>query len=318
MSDAVPPLAPGRVAFGLPLPVVAQTTLVAMPWEAGGTSADILRVARAADAAGYAYVSACDHVAIPRAYAPAMSTTWYDPIATLGFVAAATERVRLLTSVYVLPYRHPLIAAKAFATLDALSGGRVIIGLGAGHVAAEFAQLGVDIAERGRRLDEGIDLLTAALTAEYPAHEGAFWSVRDFGLRPRPVQQPRPPIWIGGSTRAALRRAAERGDGWIPQGVPAEGMAAAIEYIRSRRAMHRPGAPIDLGGSSGFLYVGHPGFAVPEGTRSGRAEELAAPLRALAALGVSHITVRFATRSATELVEQLEAFARDVAPLVRQ
>src|SRR5690242_21372730 len=97
------------------------------------------RVAEAADRAGLFYLAVSDHVAVPRSHAAAMSTTWYDAIATLGFLAATTQRIRLLSYVWVAPYRHPLITAKAFASLDALSGGRIILGVGAGHVEAEFA-----------------------------------------------------------------------------------------------------------------------------------------------------------------------------------
>ena len=136
-----------------------------------------------------------------------MSTTWYDPIATLGFVAAATERVRLLSYVYVLPYRHPLAAAKSFATLDRLSGGRVILGVGAGHLEEEFAALGIDFRDRGRLLDEAIDAVAAALTDEYPEHAGARWRLRDSAIGPRPVQSPRPPIWGTGAIACACMRA---------------------------------------------------------------------------------------------------------------
>src|SRR5947207_15103962 len=126
-------------------------------------------------------------------------------------------QMRIMTNVYVPTYRPPLQIAMSFATLAALSGGRVILGVGAGHLEGEFAALGVPFAGRGRRVDEAIDLLAAALTDEFPDHDGPTWTVHDLGLRPRPVQRPRPPIWVGGSTRAALRRAAERGDGWLPQ-----------------------------------------------------------------------------------------------------
>src|SRR5207244_2722919 len=138
--------------------------------------------------------------------------------ATLSYLAAVTERVRLLSHVYVLPYRHPLLVAKAWATLDALSGGRAVLGVGVGHVEDEFAALGVPFAERGRLLDEGIDAVRAALADEC-------------GARPRPVQDALP-IWVGGSSRPAMRRAAERGDGWLPQGPPEGGMEAGIDFVR--------------------------------------------------------------------------------------
>src|SRR5437764_6028887 len=187
------------------LPIVAQSPIFAQPWEAGAGTPDVVRIAEACDRAGFFYLAVSDHICIPRERALAMSIVWFDPVATLGFLAAATRQVRLLSYVYVLPYRHPLAAAKSFATLDRLSGGRVILGVGAGHLEEEFTALGIDFRDRGRLLDEAIDAVAAALTEEYPEHTGARWRLRDCGIGPRPVQSPRPPIWVGGSTEAALR-----------------------------------------------------------------------------------------------------------------
>jgi probable F420-dependent oxidoreductase len=307
---------PGRIVFGLQLPVVAQTTFLAQPWEAAAGPAEVLRVAQEADRLGFFSVSVSDHVAIPRDKAATMSTVWYDAVATLGFVAAATTRVKLLSHVYVLPYRHPLQTAKAFATLDALSGGRVVLGVGAGHVEAEFAAFGVDVAERGRLLDEAIVLVAATLRDEWPVHEGRHWRVHDLGVAPRPVQRPRPPIWVGGSTPAALRRAARLGDGWLPQGTPRAELPQAIAFLREHRRRLHGDAPITVGAMSDWLYVGTPGFSVPPGTRTGGPDAIAGSLRELAALGVQHCGVRFRTRSCDELVDQIQAFARDVVPLV--
>src|SRR5206468_9368991 len=111
---------------------------------------------QACDRNGFFYLAVSDHVCVPREQATAMSTAWHDTVATLGFLAAATRSVRLMSYVYVVPYRHPLVTAKAFATLDALSGGRVILGVGAGHLRGEFETLGIDFAKRGRLLDEAI------------------------------------------------------------------------------------------------------------------------------------------------------------------
>jgi probable F420-dependent oxidoreductase len=314
--DTVQIVPAGRLVWGLQLPVVAQTTFLAQPWEARAGAAEILRVAQEADRLGFFYVSACDHIAIPRDKAAAMSTTWYDTVATLGFVAAATRQVRLLSHVYVLPYRHPLLTAKAFATLDALSNGRVVLGVGAGHVETEFAALGVDFTQRGRLLDESIDLVAAAFRDEYPVHDGARWHVRDLGVAPRPVQRPRPPIWVGGSTPAALRRAAGRGDGWLPQGTPRAELPQQIAYLREHRRKVRGDAPIEVGAMSEWFYVGRPSFDVPPGTRTGSGAALAESLRELRTMGVQHCSVRFRTRSCDELVEQMQAFAGEVAPLV--
>lgn len=317
VRDTVQIVPAGELVFGLHLPIAAQSRSFAQDWEAAAGVLEMRRIADACDRHGYFYLAVSDHVAVPRDLAPAMSTAWYDTVATLGFLAAATRRIRLMSYVWVMPYRHPLVTAKAFATLDALSGGRVILGVGAGHVAAEFGALGVEFHRRGALLDEAIDAVLAAFTEEYPSHHGEQWSFAGLGQKPRPVQQPRPPIWVGGSSRAALRRAAERGDGWLPQGPPEMGMARAIEILREHRARARDGAPIEIGMNAPWMYVGKPAFELPAGTRSGAAEELAEPLRQAKALGVNHMGVRFRSRSAAELVEQIEAFAREVAPLVK-
>jgi len=245
-----------------------------------------------------------------------MSTVWYDAVATLGFLAAATERIRLLSYVWVAAYRHPLQTAKAFMTLDALSGGRVILGVGAGHLEGEFGTLGVDYRRRGKLLDESIDLVTKAFLDEYPEHDGEHWHVHDVGLRPRPVQQPRPPVWVGGNTPAALRRAAARGDGWLPQGTFRDQLPEQIATIRSHRRKIRGDAPIEIGANSPWLYVGRPGFDPGPNSLTGSGATIAESLRQLRAMGVSHCGVRFRTRSCDELCDQIAAFATDVAPLL--
>ncbi|HJQ83599.1 MAG TPA: TIGR03619 family F420-dependent LLM class oxidoreductase [Candidatus Binatia bacterium] len=307
---------PNRLVHGLQLPVAAQSTVFAQPWEATAGTAELLRVAQACDRAGFFYVAVCDHVCVPRAQAKAMSTVWYDTVATLGFLAAATRNVRLLSYVWIAGYRHPLQTAKSFLTLDALSGGRVILGVGAGHLEGEFATLGVDFGRRGRLLDEAIDVVTKAFLDEYPSHDGPMWSLHDVGLRPRPVQQPRPPIWVGGNTPAALRRAAARGDGWLPQGTFRDQLPAQIETIRAHRRKVRGDAPIEIGANSPWLYVGKPGFDVGPNAVTGSGDAIAASLRELKALGVSHCGVRFRTRSCDELCDQIAAFAAEVAPLL--
>lgn len=317
MAGAAVQIVPaGRLVWGMQLPVAAQSVHFAAPWEASAGTAELRRVAQACDRAGFFYLAISDHVAVPREQAKTMSTVWYDAVATLGFLAAATTRSRLLSYVWVAPYRHPLVTAKAFATLDALSGGRVILGVGAGHVQGEFETLGVAFGDRGRRLDEAIDAVVAAWADEYPEHDGAFWSFRGLGQRPRPVQSPRPPIWVGGSSPAAMRRAAARADGWLPQGPPAMGMKEAIAYVRAEREKARPGTPIEIGMNAPWFYVGKPAFDLGPNARAGSGAELAEILRQIRALGVQHCGVRFRSRSCAELVDQIEAFAADVGPHV--
>jgi probable F420-dependent oxidoreductase len=313
---AVQIVPPGRLVYGLQLPVAAQSTVFAQPWEASAGTTELVRVAKACDRAGFFYIAACDHVAVPRSHAGAMSTVWYDPIATLAFLAAATKQVRLMSYVWIPAYRHPLMTAKAFLTLDALSGGRVILGCGAGHLEAEFATLGVDFKRRGALMDEALDLVTKAFLDEYPSHDGPTWPVHDMGLRPRPVQQPRPPIWIGGNTPAALRRAAAKGDGWVPQGTFRDQFPAQVETIKAHRRKLRGDEPIEIGANSPWLYLGRPAFEMPPGSVTGGGDAVAASLRELAAMGANLCGVRFRSRSCDELCDQIDAFGREVAPLL--
>ncbi|WP_242438881.1 LLM class F420-dependent oxidoreductase [Streptomyces sp. CB00455] len=298
------------------LPVQSQSTIYAEPWEASGGPADLAEIARTADRAGFGYVATCDHVAIPRRLAGPMSTVWYDPVATLSFLAGTTEHVRLLSHVAVLGLRHPLISAKQYATVDHLSGGRLVLGVGAGHVQEEFEVLGVDFARRGAVLDETLDALRAALgPEEYPEHEGELFSFKDLGQLPRPVQE-RIPVWVGGSSPAGLRRAALRGDGWLPQGDPRHELAGQITRLRELRAAAGIEEPLEIGAITEPLYVGEPGWDTGRRALTGKAEVLAGSLRAYKALGVDQIQVRFRSRDRAELVDQMAAFGAEVAPLL--
>ncbi|MFC9127757.1 LLM class F420-dependent oxidoreductase [Streptomyces sp. NPDC057099] len=296
------------------LPVQSQSTLYAEPWEAEAGPEDLLHIARAADRSGFAYLASCDHVGIPRRLAAAMSTIWYDPVATLSFLAAATERVRLLSHVAIVGLRHPLLTAKQYATLDHLSGGRLVLGVGAGHVQEEFEALGVDFRQRGAVLDESLDALRAALgPEEFPEHHGKLYDFEGLGQRPRPAQD-RVPLWVGGSSPAAVRRAALKGDGWLPQGDPRDRLPAQIARIRELRKRAGVQGPFTVGAITEPLYVGEPGWDVGRRTLTGGSEELAESLRAYRAMGVHQIQVRFRSRSRTELTDQIAAFGAEVAP----
>jgi alkanesulfonate monooxygenase SsuD/methylene tetrahydromethanopterin reductase-like flavin-dependent oxidoreductase (luciferase family) len=221
--------------------------------------------------------------------------------------------VRLLSHVYVPAYRHPLQVAKAFATLDVVSGGRVILGVGAGHVEAEFDVLGVPFAERGKLLDESIDALRAAFAEDYPTLPGPRWPAADLGQHPRPVQEDGPPIWVGGSSKPAIRRAAERGDGWLPQGPVTPEIVARIHELREAAGRHEP---FDLGALIGATYVGDPDpdWDLGGPVLSGSPDKLAHVLRKFAGMGVGQVQIRLRSRSADELVDQIGRFGREVLP----
>jgi probable F420-dependent oxidoreductase len=307
----------GTLAYGMQLPVQSQSTIYAEPWEADAGVAELADIARAADRAGFWYIAVCDHVAIPRPLDEKMSTSWWDTVATLGYLAAVTERTHLMSHVYVLPYRHPLMAAKSFLTLDELSGGRALLGVGAGHVQGEFELLGLDFDQRGRILDESIEVVRAAFTDEYPEIDTAGFHVADAGMRPRGVQSGGPPIWVGGSSKPALRRAADKGDGWLPQGPPEGGMRRAIAWLAERREENgRAGQPFAVGANAEILYLGDPWFETGPQHLTGDPEPMAERLRRYRDIGVDQIQIRFRSRSAAELCDQIDRFGAEVAPLL--
>jgi len=295
----------GQLAYGMQLPTVALSNVVAAPWEQDAGTAELLLAAQAADRSGFFYVAVCDHIVIPRDKAETMSTTWFHPVATLSWIAGQTTNVNLLTNVYIPAYRHPLDTAKAFATLDALSGGRVILGVGAGHVEGEFDALGLDFSNRGPATNDAIDAIVEAWLNEF---------VGDVGAAPRPVRQPRPPIWVGGSSAPAMRRVAERGDGWIPQGTPRKKMPESIAYILEHRDRLRPEAPLELGVITEAIYVGETDQDLPRWVVKGSADSIAESLNEYGAMGVSHLQIRFMARDCAELCDQMEKFGAEVGP----
>jgi alkanesulfonate monooxygenase SsuD/methylene tetrahydromethanopterin reductase-like flavin-dependent oxidoreductase (luciferase family) len=203
----------------------------------------------------------------------------------------------------VLPYRHPLIAAKQFATLDRLSGGRAILGAGSGHLKPEFRSLGIDHAARAALSDEYLAGIAAALEQEVSSFSGAHVSWRDMLVAPRPVQQPRPPLWVGGNTPAMARRAGRLADGWIPWQIDIEPFAAGA---RSARAAHAGS------GRSGAFSVVAP---VPGG-RVDDPAALAARLAEWRAHGATAAHLALTHRSADDLVALLERVAAQVFPLL--
>ena len=315
MSSIIPD---GQLAYGMQLQVQAKSKTFVEDWEADAGADDLRAIVQKADETGFFYVAVCDHLAVTKPLDAHMQTTWYDTVATLAWIAALTRNVRVMSHVYVLSYRHPLHTAKSFMTLDELSGGRAILGVGAGHLQGEFELLGFDFEERGKVTDAAIDVVRAALTDEYPDIDTKYWGhLKDAGMAPRP-RQARLPIWVGGSSKPALRRAAERGDGWLPQGTPRAEMPDQIAFLLEHRKRTLGDEPIDLGTITEFLYVGDPGWEVGEQTLSGSPDLLVERLNEFGTMGVSHLQVRFRNRSLQELLDQMDAFHADVAPHLRR
>lgn len=213
--------------IGLSTPMVMQIPGVASEWEANGTVEDLARVAIAADDLGFDHLTCAEHVAVPSGAGAGRGLTYWDPAATLGFLAARTSRIRLTTSVLVLGYHHPLEIAKRFGTVDVLSAGRLVLGVGVGSLAEEFDMLGAAFADRGERADESLAALRVSLSNPLPSFEGRFYRYSDFVVEPCAVQDA-VPIWVGGRTLRSLRRAVTLADGWIPFGLTADQMAEML------------------------------------------------------------------------------------------
>ncbi|BBZ34529.1 LLM class F420-dependent oxidoreductase [Mycolicibacterium confluentis] len=206
------------IRLGLSTPGVIQMPGVASTWEAGMTPADLATVARAADDLGYDYLICAEHVVVPVAERARRGDVYWDPVATLSYLAAHTSRIRLATSVVVLGYHHPLQIAKSYGTVDVLSGGRVVLGAGVGSLQPEFELLGAQFEDRGARADDALRALRAAWATPEPDYDGEYYAFSGMSVRPYAVQA-HVPIWVGGRTRRSLRRAVDLGDGWMPFGL---------------------------------------------------------------------------------------------------
>ncbi len=195
----------------------------------------MLRVARAAEAANYESLWTGEHVVFVDPQQPPSplvpDTPLADTVATLAFLAGATERVRLASGILLLPQRNPVVLAKELAGVDVLSGGRLILGVGVGSVEGEFEAIGVPFRERGARTSEHIEVLRTLWTQEQPAFEGRFTTLSGIQSRPLPIQQPHPPIVIGGYSPAAMRRTITQGDGWYGFMLDVEGAADAVRTL---------------------------------------------------------------------------------------
>jgi probable F420-dependent oxidoreductase len=316
MASIVPE---GGWAYGLQLPIQTLTRFQIDPWEDAATVDDLVTVAKRAEATGHAFVGVCDHTAIPGDETAAqMSTTWYDPIATLGFLAAHTTSVRLLSEVWVAGHRHPLQTASAFGTLDHLCGGRVILGVGAGHLAGEFTALGTPFHERGAILDETLEALAGVFGERFVSFQGARYRYGPVGVGPRPVSGALT-TWIGGSSTASWRRVGRVGDGYIPMGNPLAQYEEIVDAIRASATEHgRREARIDIGYMPGAAHLtGAPKDTLRPAQIYGT-EVMAEQIRAAREAGATVMHLKFRGRSLSEYLEQFDAFAEQVVPLVNE
>jgi probable F420-dependent oxidoreductase len=280
---------------------------------------DVIRgTAVRAEQLGYDSVWVSDHVVVPNANIPNFGETVFDPLVTLGVIAGATRRVRLGTTVLIVPYRNAVVTAKMVSSLDALSGGRVVLGIGAGWVAAESAVLGVPFAERGAMTDEHLAAMQELWTSRQPSFAGKYTQFSGLTFEPKPVQKPHPPIWVGGHSRAALRRTAQLGAAWHPINRPPEELRTGRAELRRLCEVRGRTVPPALTLRNDVRVV-RPGESVPRSTHAGRvlAGEPAALVDQIAELvdcGVEHLVCEFLSADGRELDEQMTVFAERVRP----
>lgn len=216
--------------FGIATPVVTNVAGAPLTWETDATIGDIGRVAETADRLGYHHLTCSEHIGIPDSEAGRRGARYWDPLATLGYVSARTERIRLATMTLVLGYHHPLAIVKRYGTLDHVSSGRLILGVGVGSLKEEFDLLGAPFDDRGPRGDDALRALRAALPRNKPVYNGEYYSFSDLTVDPCALQ-PHLPIWVGGRTKRSLRRAVTLADGWCPFYVTMETAAAWLSQF---------------------------------------------------------------------------------------
>jgi probable F420-dependent oxidoreductase len=288
------------LALGIVTPALHMNPRFDPPeWEFTAGVSDIVSVVQRAEELGYDWVSCSEHIAIPSAASTVRGGRYFDPFSTLGFFAALTSRVGLLTHMAVLPYHHPLELLKRLGTVDVLSGGRVIVGVGVGSLQPEFEVLGHGFEGRGARADDAIRAIRAGWGHRIPEYHGPHYDFEGFIVEPsgrdRTIE-----VWVGGRTLRSLRRALELGDAWMPFGFTLEGITELLKKEKvkgdlARRTDER-GQPLKL-----ILAPEPPIDPLGEPARTTDF------LSSYVALGAAGFSLRFVHSSSSHYCEQMEA-----------
>jgi probable F420-dependent oxidoreductase len=305
--------------FALGMPGLILYPPIVSPWEPEAGSAEILTVARKADQLGWDWLTLSEHLVIPREMSDVMGPRFPEAISAAAVLAGATERIKILTYVLVLPYRNPVMLAKQISTLDFLSGGRIILGAAVGHLVREFQVLNVPFEARGAMTDEYLRAMVELWTSPDPSFQGRYVQFENVVFEPKPVQKPHPPILVGGNSQPAMRRAAALGDGWLPWLVTREGLPGCLSYIREQPGFEERRAGFEVLMPVSSLNVDDYSHEVRGETHllSGR-EELLEEIGLLGEAGVTVVQVPPPrTSSVEQLLEWIEWFATEIIPCFR-
>lgn len=276
--------------IGINTPVLTRHPGMHSPWERAAGIEDVARIATAADLLGFDHLTCGEHVAVPADFAADRGDIFWDPLATFGYLAARTQQIRLTTMVLVLGHHHPLEIAKRYGTLDRVSGGRLILGVGVGCVEQEFALLGAHFGDRGSRADDTIAAVRSAWGVPTAEYHGIYHDFADFVVQPTAAQV-HVPMWVGGRTQRSLRRAITHCEGWAPLGLEldeVERMLGSIELPSQFDVVIPTSAPLDP-------------IEDPNGVEK--------HLLRLQQAGATAVTARLAATSAGHYCQQLEALA---------
>ncbi|MDZ4825758.1 MAG: LLM class F420-dependent oxidoreductase [Actinomycetota bacterium] len=276
--------------LGIVTPVLTMLPHTHAQWERDATFDDVVKVVQAAERLGYHHCTCSEHVVVPDAVATVRGGRYWDPLATFGFLAGATTEIRFATHVLVLGYHHPLEIAKRYGTLDVVSKGRLILGVGVGSLQEEFELLDAPFADRGARADDAMRALRASLGQREPSYSGSHYSFSGFVIDPCAVQSDMP-LWVGGRTVRSLRRAVELGDGWAPFGLRTAELAEMLGRVDVPE------------GFAVVLQNEHPLDPLRE------ADRVAEQLARFSEIGATHLNVRFVHHSREHYCEQLAALA---------
>jgi len=286
-------------------------------WQLTAREAESLTVR--AEALGVDGVFIPDHILAKPATTQHYGGHWPDPFALLAYLAGRTQRIRLGASVIVLPYRNALVAAKSAATVDQVSGGRFIFGVGVGWDEAEFVDLRLPFRERGRLSDDYIRAIKAAWASDVPEYDGPYVSFSGATFAPRPVQQPHPPIWVGGAPGAisapAVRRCAELGDAWHPLGLSLDDIEKGYATLRDLGARRGRRATLGLAPRNALDLTD----GVKNGARSafqGTVADVASDIRRVRGLGAEWMTFDLPRASVPAMIQAMERLVREVKPAV--
>ena len=295
---------------------------------------NLTSLALRAEDLGFDSVWVSDHIILPReveSFYPYASDgvatftpdePYYEPISTLNFLAGATNSIRLGTHVLIVPYRNPVLTAKMLSTLDVLSNGRLVVGAGVGWMREEFEALGLDyFTQRGAVTDEYLEIFNELWTNKTPMYDGNFFSIDGGGFLPKPIQKPRPPLWIGGHSKPALRRAAQYGDGWMPIGLrppailePTE-LYEKIESLKELTVAYgRPEDSVTPCFSTHIALTNKPPKS--RTLMQGIPEQIAADIRQYQDSGVKNFIFDFAVTTLADQLEAMEKFSREVITLI--